>query len=811
MEARPLLRVPAGSELPALGPDLDAGGPPIAAALARAGFPAGTSNRHVAQTLSRKPRRDPGSVPVYLIGPPDKIDATARVSPENRDIARLIDELDKLSDTDLAKKRVEIDKAAHTVGGDEKGTAWKQYEALEFVEGHRNPGKPLRAMPKEKYDVHQRSFMRWVFEEGVRDNGSFALTKSQLKGHSATEADLDFFQRQADAFAREFRGQARTNADRMLNASQLAIEQILSSYGLSAQRAITGVNAMLAGKDLDDAVEMVVNEANESTDRSNQTKFKKQRVELKTQAAELQKLKDLVAQRKRENDVAWTKRGLRDDTDEAKAALLAQERLKDAYRQLKAAWIAAERLQPVLAALRNDQELDKVDLENLGSASVDDRMRVLLRHLLPKLRDIGKAKAQIKSGAIKPMSIPSVVALTRANMFIPKGSLRDGVVNDLQAEAKGADSWLLTVIGVALALITLLPSAGAGLGLAAVGLAAYGAAEEWQVYSQQKTLSNTALTTAQSLWTAEPSLKGFVTSLFMAGLEALPLVAAFRKARAIRRLAEYGDTASLQKLVKELNTVGEEAKAGKLGDQVLDDARAIRKAPHEVHEPHAGPKKQPRAHPHAAGAVKRYADAEEMQWDLLHELGKLDHSPEGPTMAGFRKTLADIDNTENNRKALALYKKAYPSLRDRQAWADYFGKVWQHAADRNMTTVEALEDLVAAGRKPTHVDGELTKVHLAKDEPFIDLAQDGTTHGTHSHMFQEGMLNDRHAGAGTELRKRIANSTGPQWDDNGRMREFYEGFWDGVFDEYWGKQINAPEALQTLLEKYLGFPHKLVP
>jgi hypothetical protein len=94
-------------------------------------------------------------------------------------------------------------------------------------------------------------------------------------------------------------------------------------------------------------------------------------------------------------------------------------------------------------------------------------MQQVLEHILPKLAHIAQAFHLIKSGAVSPLSLPAVVGLTKANMFVPKGSIRDGVANDLtrQASRDTEPTWML-IASFALAIVTLVPSGGASLAVA---------------------------------------------------------------------------------------------------------------------------------------------------------------------------------------------------------------------------------------------------------------------------------------------------------------------------------------------------------
>jgi hypothetical protein len=42
-------------------------------------------------------------------------------------------------------------------------------------------------------------------------------------------------------------------------------------------------------------------------------------------------------------------------------------------------------------------------------------------------------------------------------------------------------------------------------------------------------------------------------------------------------------------------------------------------------------------------------------------------------------------------------------------------------------------------------------------------------------------------------------------------KQFYEIFWDAMFDEYDSRHLNSPEGVQRVLEEHLGFPRRIKP
>lgn len=825
------------------------GAPAVPTPLEIAGFAPGTSNRQIAafaRRLSRQPKTAEHWVPVILVGPTPPVNASERATPENRQFAQVIDDMDKLDSKALERKRWEIVKDAVSYPSTEHTAALRMLEAIEFIEGRRGI---KHAGATDWSGSGRRASMRTIIEEGIRENGSFEKTIESLEGHSETEGDLDRFKNEAKSFASEFRGQAFTTTERMLDGSQVAIQKIIESYGLPYDSA--KVEASSYARDaisLDDAVNGVIEIAAQSNNADLDSNWKKRR-DLADKAEELKKLQQLVHEREHERGVAWTKRTLDDNTKEAKEARAADERLKDAYRQLKAGWIAAERLHPILGSFRHGGDLDKVDLGELDTATVQDEMRAVLRELLPKLGDIMRARYKLHHSELDPLTLPTVVAMTRANMFVPKGSIRDGVVNDLQRKATSKSSWI-ALFAFALAVITLIPSAGASLaipaGIGAVALATYQAVEEWEDYSQKKLLSNTAVDIANALVTEDPSLRGFVESLFSIGLEMVPLALAFREARALKRLVAAGEDGS--ELIAKLNRLGEEKGLGKLGDQVADDARKTAKVkPPEPHgskptdphapkppEPHGGGPRDPHD-PHTTTAheprkptphgdltaaelakVKTYSSADAVKDATKKAFEKLGNKATGvnPEYDVLQTVIGSIKRDTNGNKLLGIYKQYHATVRDPEAAAEFCAAIWQRAADKHITTLEALEELVPGGRAPQIIEGELTKTELLQDPPFIDMTFNGSDHGTHTHLFMEGLIDFKHgAGKGREIRQMIARAEGNAIPRGGGKpdKQFYEVFWDAMFDEYDSRHLNSPEGIQRVLEEHLGFPRRIKP
>jgi hypothetical protein len=551
--------------------------------------PATTANISVQNQRSTssvvQPRKIVGSSPMVqrkaAAAPVDSggllpVNAAERATPENLALAQIIDALDKLERPELLKLREKTLAGLTSPDRDEQRRHLQTLEAIEFLaEKH-----GLERLDYTKDVANSRRNVRVSIEERVRATGSFKKAMGEFTRTKGIEAHLAFFQDEADRFEAEFRGQARLSADRMLDDSRRAINDVLNSYGMPVSSAAFAAQRLARGSDLNTEAEQVVKAATMSKDVDLPAK-EKHRASLAEKVEDLKKLQQTVKKHQQTDEdllELFRKDRAKFEVTHGDRARKNDRELVAARNALKIAWIKAERLHPILAAFRSGRELEKVDLGRLDTDPVERQMKAVLVQLLPKIVDIGKAKGLLKYKKNFALALPSVVALTRANMFIPEGSIRAGIANDLAAEAKDDDG-LIQTLALALALITLIPSGGASLAItASVGLAAYSAAKEWEKYGTQKTLVNTDLDLARSLSADEPSLTAFAVSLVSLGFEGLPLISAFNKARKIKALVNAGEEAKAAAAANELNAFGKSHGADDdLGKRVLADAKAAEK------------------------------------------------------------------------------------------------------------------------------------------------------------------------------------------------------------------------------------------
>src|SRR3954471_10648554 len=514
--------------------------------------------------------------------PPPMPPASERASPENRDLATEIDTVAQLPDAQIEKERHQ---AAYKVGsadGDHE-KAVRSLDALEYVAGMRRLGPRKLDWNSYEYVRHdagkRRAFVRQAVEEGVRETGSFEAATHGMRDRGGKELDLDLYLLESDAksFAAEFRGQARINAERMMRGSMNAIAAVLVSYGLPVDSAAIAAERIIRGSGSEEEARNVVKRAKDSAgvDAPGRATH---RMELADTAEHLKKLQAKVKDLQTRTNKAAMDFPMDGKGPKATAHTELKHELKVATAELATAWIESERAHPVLAAYRGTTKaLEKIDLGTLDTASVDDQMKQVLEHILPTIAHIAKANQMIKSGPIAPLALPAVVGLTKANMFVPGGSIRDGVANDLARKAaRDTEPTWMIVATIALAIVTLVPSGGASLavatGIAGASLAAYTAVKEYEHYDEQKVLIDTDLDRARSLSQEEPSLTGFAMALVSLGLEGLPLIHAFKLALDLKRLkAAGGEGEKVKRLVDELNKLGKEKNADDLGKQALNE------------------------------------------------------------------------------------------------------------------------------------------------------------------------------------------------------------------------------------------------
>ena len=309
----------------------------------------------------------------------------------------------------------------------------RKLEAIEYVANWRRL-PPLKSERFPYQDPRARAKTRVNFrvevEERVRKTGSL---NEALKGMPADAEEVQGIRKEAEQFAVAFKGEAWLNAERMLLESQDVMFGVLESYGLPPGLGERAVRRMQNEKLSEEAaaqfvIDEVLKRPEEELDKTvNAAAPEKKRAQLVFAVKRLKEIQKRVAETKRVaegGDVEWSARGPKTD-----ARIKAKLELPTAQNELKAYWMEAEREHPILAAYRGrESELEKIDLGKLdvSAKQTNQQMKEVLVRVLRKLYDNGKALWLLKHNGLNPIALPTVVALTRATMFVPEGSIRAG-------------------------------------------------------------------------------------------------------------------------------------------------------------------------------------------------------------------------------------------------------------------------------------------------------------------------------------------------------------------------------------------------
>lgn len=770
--------------------------------------------------------------------------ASEQASPENRGLASEIDAVAGLDDKAFDQQRGENAQRVAETEGAAHAEAVHKRDALEYVAAQRNRTGPKLDVKQWRYvradQTRRRQFLNALVAERAAEEGSF---EQAMRGivipDPLIEGDLAVIRADATAFKREFKGQARINAERMLRHSHQAIIGLLHSYGIPADSATVAAERILAGEGTPAQAAAVVRSMKKSADEpggANEADPTRHRFRL---AQWVERLKT-HQERVRAATIASNQADMNVSvaaTPADNVARTARQTLRQERNALSGLWIQAERMHPLLAAYRTGGPLEKIDLGALDSHDVDTEMRSVLEKVLPKIVSIARANALIKNGTVSPLSLTPVVAMTRANMFVPPGSIRAAVVHDLMADAKEGQSGLIMLLSFALAIVTMVPSGGASLavaaGAASAGLAAYSALKEFQTYEHNKTLVDTDLDRARALSNEEPSLAAFAMTLIGLGLESVMLVHAFKTAVKLRRMAMAGEeSARLRELLDELNKIGKEHNQPGLGKQVLDDAVAAR--PKNVLDDVAV-RRPPSAAP--APAYRSHGEVRHAATKAL--LGALKWG-DGPMLSKeyklLYKALKQNPGPINEQLAEAL-PHVIKGIRNPELYGEVLADAWALAkGPPPMDINAALETMARSGGAPVrYIDakvGEMLPAEFFKQYggqagSFIDLPFQNNSHGAMTHLLQD-LVVDRalHKAGGsiktsTGFRGLLGKAEGMVAEEAGFATQSTMTFvkneklvetqmktgdyiWRMVYDNTGAFQINRPEAIGDVLINVLG-------
>ncbi|MGZ4187333.1 MAG: hypothetical protein ACXVSL_14530 [Solirubrobacteraceae bacterium] len=704
---------------------------------------------------------------------------------DNRDLGKAIDEIRKLDWATMLKRHEEVE-AALAAGptGAELARLSLVRDAIDFVRSERMIGGRTPAYPGSA--TNSALAMRGAAEREIQHHGSvdFGLDAFEERFPDSEEAkrQADQIRAERDAFAKQFESQNRRNANQLLEQSMQSIYALMRDYGLP-RRTWAFTEDTDKFKDLaDDWVRASHTDAEYGTEQA---------------ARHRQRLAQWVSYLHDKQVAVW------DADSQAKSDVddpVETKRVQDhARNELAAAWLQAERLHPILAAYRQDKELERVDLYGI-SFEGDEAMRNVMLHLLPTMGNIMEAKRWLSSGKLNPLTLAPVVELTRHNMFIPRGSVRDAVVMDLVADA--GPSKLLMVITLALTLVLLLPTGGASAVIAGglLALDVYSAGTQIIQYGRQKALRGTDLDRARSLSDEDPSLTGVIISLVSVGLSGAQLLSVFRQVQAVRNLAAAGrDTDAA---VKALNKVGEDVGAGDIGTQAANSGRRARtggstaadkpptpdaptstpKKPATTDEPTLKPGDKPTPKPDEPTTAPKgdkptpktdkpsgrvptqapvieemvlgYGSRAEVVKDVKNALAGI--KGDMPRSWQLVKDALAANGGKANGEILAVVDKYMGALRNPKHWAEVMGDAWELAA--KMPKPDIREALLQLAKKrlgtPLEIPnkifegGEFFEKYVASGRPLVDQAFKGKAHGELTHLIQDLVL-DKAFGAGT--------------------------------------------------------------
>jgi len=789
-------------------------------------------NRQVARIASQRLARQPAAV----AAPPPPADRSwaEQTTDPNKPLGKEIDELAKLTSEAFLQERESVAVRASRYGPDHDRDVL-ELEAIEFVAAQRRLDPLVR---RDDYYSHdgdgmQRRNIRVLLEAGIRDTGSLKKAADKIEHRSkSVELDISAIETEANAFGRQFEIQAADFARGMLAQGEKEILRTLMSYGLSAEWADRGAND-LAHQSVDDVAERLVSspapwEADSYHDEIN--KPRPGRMHRLTLAQDVRALRaqQQVVEDLRQPMAAFVKHDWQrgEYIPDEVGYQAARQRFEAADRRLSVMWATAEERHPVLASFRSTKpQLKDVDLGALdqvgGEQGSRPQMKTMLVHLLPKLRDIRVLRFRLDHSYLKALSLAPVVALTKAAMFVPEGSIRAGKVNDLvdAAEETSISTYIAEGLMALIVLATLIPTGGATLGvaigLAGAALSATSAVEDWESYKQHKMLNNTALDRAKALSTEDPSLLPFAVDLISLGIDGLPLIKAFHAISELNRLVqarrEIEEAARLRRLLDELDRIAGKKQPG-FGKQTLDDLKSYRnshpkppvrppayepKPPTPTPTSHPKPPARPPTayepkprieHPKPpARPLPPYARRSPI-WRMppggkYATVEALDQAIDGPIRA-LTHDLAQVNSewaelekldwaelVKGDPKMAKLWedtKKVFVARRDPDRIKKLMLRIYREAGHEIVPVRPQvwLEDhFGGASGMPVNLDEGLDadkfRDALGHDKPAIDYALDKTGHGAYIHMFDELLVEDVLGGreAAREYRQALARAT----------------------------------------------------
>lgn len=804
----------------------------------------GVGNRSVARLLARRPATASPAAPATAVAAspaaaPSEHELWAeQTTKPNIPLAQEIDRLEQLSADAFLRERDVVELRASTYGPHHDQDV-RELEAIEFIATKRKVA-PHRYIDPYKHDDQNavdRLNTRLVIEAGIRENGSLKKSIDEVKRPKYNEHNIWAIENEAHDFGEEFKKQAKDIAVKVLKRSLNEIFDALEGYGYDRHMADAEAREIAGGRDEARAVKETVDAPGvweggslEHSD-ANAGRASKHRKSLAAYVTNLRAQQRIVDAR-RKDMAQWFKHSsqMGDYVPDENQAVYdaARERFDKSYKRLALMWAHAEQFHPVLASFRGQHGqagLDLVDLGALDSGQSAAQMKDVLTSVLPKAADIYRIYARIQSGDLSPLALPPVVAITKAAMLVPDGSIRAGKVRDMVEEAQ--DTKVSTYIAEGLlaliALALVIPTGGASLGipiaLVGVALSATTAYEDWQTYKQDKLLANSALDRAKALSVADPSLLPFIFDLITLGLDGAALVKGVRELVALRKAVLAGEDATeIDKAVKQLDKIGDEHGAPDLGKKTLQKIKAA-EAPVVGRRAVRAPPGQP------------YETVDELRAAVRSDLARLrggsqQVNPEWARIMNVNRA-EHLAKYPNDRWLFEVIDEVWKARRDPDRIERLIVKLWTEAGENGISPQKQLIRHFGGPkgmpRIPADADDNFFRKVLHARKPSIDLAFLKTDHGALIHMFDEYLVEDvlgskelamrfRKAiakaggGVGAGAKKRVKELGGQMVEI-----EFYRDVWDALFDAYELGEINRAEELGNILIEHLGFAGRARP
>ena len=284
--------------------------------------------------------------------------------------------------------------------------------------------------------------------------------------------------------------------------------------------------------------------------------------------------------------------------------------------------------------------------------------------------------------------------------------------------------------------------------------------------------------------------------LITLGLDGAGLVKAVRELVALRNAVRAGEDATeIDQAVKQLDKIGDEHGSPDLGKKTLQD---IRTAEHDA---------QASARRLRPPPGSDYETADELRHAVrAHIRNALEYAGEN---GEWTELLEHLANSRHNLdpQVIETLRRVHKLIRDPQLLEDAMVELWITAAREQITPQQALMRFFGgeAGMPILTDQSELAfeKAMLA-EKPAIDDTFSDSFHGAYTHMFQEYVL--ARALGSREAARDVRQMIGRLKDPMRGRKNLASLVWDGIFDSYEARQINAPEELGAILIAHLNFP-----